>query len=210
MTLPDNRIKFDSALIDFETTVGTTGQDHDTYPAPDTSPRYDWFRMVLIGLLSNQASYDIPTQYRDGTTYFDLNTLSFKIYAQNAWRSLSEVIALSEGTDTESTLTLAEWYSAVQETLVTTAPESTFSGRCTADGATTINLPSTISERIDTVNNRAFIYKNGILIDPRKCSLTEANITLTGGITLSNGDTFTIVIKNIAQQLFSVPDVLVS
>ena len=93
MTTPDQRIRLPGAKINFSTDVGTTGQDHDTFPAPGQA-RYDHMRMYLLGLLSNQASYSEPTQYREGSFWFDLNTLTFKIYVNDSWSSLSETILL--------------------------------------------------------------------------------------------------------------------
>lgn len=92
----DNRIKFPATAIDFSE-VGVTGQDHDNYPAGSQQARYDWMRMVIIGLLSCQSSAIEPTQYRDGTWWFDLSTLSMKIRVGEAWEPAAKVLALAEG-----------------------------------------------------------------------------------------------------------------
>ena len=92
----DNRIKFPATAIDFNE-VGVTGQDHDNYPAGSQQARYDWMRMVIIGLLSCQSSDAEPTQYRDGTWWFDLTTLSMKIRIGEAWEPAAKVLALAEG-----------------------------------------------------------------------------------------------------------------
>jgi hypothetical protein len=69
----DNRIRFSTSAIDFTNDVGLTQQQHDTYPSPNTQARYDWMRMYLIGLLSNQSSCDQPSQYRPGTMWYQMD-----------------------------------------------------------------------------------------------------------------------------------------
>lgn len=90
--LPDNRLRFSSAKIDFATEVGLTGQPHDTYPGPGEQPRYDWLRMWYISLLANQSSYEEPTNYREGTIWFDLNGPTIKIYSESQWKEITEAI----------------------------------------------------------------------------------------------------------------------
>lgn len=210
MTLPDNRMRFDTSLIDFNTDVGVTGQDHDSFPGPDQPPRYDWLRIMFISLLANQSSYSEPTQKRDGTLWLDLNNLTIKIWASSDWRSLSEVLSVVEGSTQSDTTTLAEWYTSVQTTLISSAPDATFSGRCTVDGTITIIIPESLRDSIDLDNSRPIVYKNGILIDPRDSEFhTAITIRLRNGTTLDNGDEFTVFIQNISPQLFHVPDVVI-
>jgi hypothetical protein len=110
-TTPDYRIKFPAPTIDFTDDVGTTGQDHDNYPSPGTQARYDWMRLMLIGLLTHQASYEEPTQYRDGTVWYDLETLELKIWqsgdggSSGAWTKLSDVIMVGLAGTTPVSLT---------------------------------------------------------------------------------------------------------
>lgn len=210
MPLPDNRMRFDAALIDFSSDVGLTGQAHDSFPGPNQAPRYDWLRMMFISLLANQSSYEEPIQRRDGTLWFDLNNLTLKIYASNDWRPISEVMSVIEGSSPQATTTLAEWYTSVQNTLLATAPEATFSGRCTEDDTITIIIPESLRDSIDTTNNRPIVFKNGVLIDPRDAEFhTAITIRLRNNVTLDSGDTFTVFIKNISPQLFHVPDVVI-
>jgi hypothetical protein len=108
MTLPDNRMRFPAGPIDFQNEVGTTGQDHDAYPEAGTQPRFDWMRMAIIGLLSQQSSYDPPTQYREGTPWFDLNELALKIRRNDAWVPYAQAVLISEG------YTLADLYEEFQ------------------------------------------------------------------------------------------------
>lgn len=117
MTLPDNRIKLPAGEIDFDNTVGTTGQSHDLYPYPGHQPRYDHMRMYLIGLLSQQASFDEPTEYREGTVWFNLNTMALMIRLDNAWVTYADAILMEPGT------TLSQFYTQFKQgTTVVTAP----------------------------------------------------------------------------------------
>jgi hypothetical protein len=110
--LPDDRIDLQPPLIDF-TDVGTTGQAHDTFPQPGQA-RFDWMRSYLIGLLSNQSSFNEPIEFRVGSVWFDLNTRGFQyrtpgispIFTTEGenWVSLSNGIVLATG------LTLQQWF----------------------------------------------------------------------------------------------------
>lgn len=118
--LPDDRINLQPPLVDFSV-VGTTGQAHDTFPAPGQA-RFDWMRSYLIGLLSHQSSFSEPIEFRLGTTWFDLNNASFKYRAGathpillnegDSWLSLSNGIELDTG------LSLQDWFTQVQAILV--------------------------------------------------------------------------------------------
>ena len=113
MALPDNRIRLPAVKIDFANDVGLASQDHDTYPPAGGQARFDHMRMYLIGLLSQQSSYDEPTQKRDGTPWFDYNTLSLKIWLDGSWRPYSDTIQLTDE------LNLTQWYSQVSLALST-------------------------------------------------------------------------------------------
>ena len=113
--LPDNRMRFPAPPIDFEGDVGETGQDHDNFPEPGQA-RYDWMRMAIIALLSNQASYDEPVNYRAGTFWFDLTTGILKVrmgdgVAGTEWKDFSEAIQVTDG------VTLKDWFDAINTTL---------------------------------------------------------------------------------------------
>jgi hypothetical protein len=104
MPLPDQRIQLPAPKIDFPTDVGVTGQDHDNYPAADTQPRFDWMRSYLIGLLCNQSSFDEPTQFRNGTLWYDLNELALKIRKDGEWVPAGDGILVADG------VTLGDFY----------------------------------------------------------------------------------------------------
>jgi hypothetical protein len=69
-------------------------------------------RMFFIGLLSNQASYDEPVNYRKGSFWFDLNTSVLKVRTGEGitgteWSNFADVVEVSDG------LTLKDWFDAV-------------------------------------------------------------------------------------------------
>jgi hypothetical protein len=113
--LPDNRMRFPAPPIDFEDDVGDTGQDHDSFPEPGQA-RYDWMRMAVIALLSNQSSFNEPVNYRVGTPWLDLNTWTLKIRTGDGvkgteWSDFSEVIQVTDG------VTLKSWFEAISSDL---------------------------------------------------------------------------------------------
>jgi len=227
MSIPesDNRIQFPPTLIDFDNQVGVTGQFHDSYPAPGQQPRYDWMRMVLIGLLSLQSSTEPPTQYRTGTLWYDKDRDVIKIWNGTAWVSISNVIEVSEiATSAASTspLTLTEWYSQAQEKLLSIQPRVTFSGISSADDVTRIPVPDSVqalisgiasllrpivfirpkreirvSEECET-HTATLLENNSVLIDPRECKFSDGcpnYIELLGSDVLNTGDKFTVIIE---------------
>lgn len=115
--LPDNRVNLQPPLIDFDTSVGTTGQAHDTFPKPGPA-RYDHMRSYLIALLAHQASFLPPVEFRLGSIWFDLNESFFKYRASNpgpiittegdSWEDIAKGIKLEDG------LSLATWYEEVK------------------------------------------------------------------------------------------------
>jgi len=220
----DNRIQFPPTLIDFNA-VGTTGQFHDTYPAPGQQPRYDWMRMVLIGLLSLQSSAEPPTQYRTGTLWYDKDRGVIKIWNGTAWVSISDVIEVSEiatSLTTTAPLTLTEWYSQAQEKLLMVQPRITYSGVSSADNITKIPVPNSVQTMISgivallrpivflrpkrevrasdecTTHTVTLLENNSVLIDPRECKFSDGcpnYIELLGSDVLDTGDKFTVIIE---------------
>lgn len=144
--LPDDRINLQPPLVDFST-VGTTGQAHDTFPAPGPA-RYDWMRSYLIGLLSNQSSFSEPIEFRLGTIWFNLNDATFKYRAGatdpillnegESWLSLSYGIELDTG------LTLQDWFAQIQALITPPDPNvaALFSKLTTAKASEAISAGS--------------------------------------------------------------------
>lgn len=221
MSIPDNRIKFPSGLINFPVDVGVTGLEHDSYPAPGAQARYDHMRLFLIGLLSNQSSYDEPTNYRDGTLWFDLNTMAYKQRSNGAWNDISSSIKLGE-TD------LLSWYASASATLqnVTSSavPEMCFFGVVATNSTNldSISIPVALSDKIDGTT-RAFVTLNGDNTDVTKrlVVVSPQNVTIVGSllggyviqlanIILENGDTFCVRLKNIPENVFITDSITVS
>lgn len=169
-SLPDNRIRFPGPKIDFASEVGTTGQDHDNYPAPLAQARFDHLRMTLIGLLAQQSSYSEPSQKRDGTPWFDLNTQTLLIFKDGAWVNYSEVVQLAT-TTVGTPFTLQDWYEEVSAALSTFAPEVCFGGTFTEDATLSLTIPSTLQSKVDPTST-VFLYVNGQFYDPRTITLT--------------------------------------
>jgi|2_EtaG_2_1085320.scaffolds.fasta_scaffold03911_6 hypothetical protein len=209
-TTPDNRVRLPAAKIDFATDVGVASQDHDDYPPPQGQARFDHMRMFLIGLLSQQSSFLEPTEFRDGTPWFDLNTLQLKIRLSGAWVSYAEAIVLEE--DDDGTTTLADWFNAVSSSLGTLAPEVIFNGTATADSQISITIPESLRIYL-FADSRPIVYKNGLLLDPRNSNLDSGSnptsVGLTGGDELDTGDTFTVMIRRVPNETWYIPNVSV-
>ncbi len=210
MAMPDNRLRFPSTRIDFEMDVGVAGQDHDSFPAPGQA-RYDHMRLFLIALLAQQASFDEPSQYRDGTPWFDLNTFTLKIRSGSEWVSYADTIALTEPDDDGQVVTLANWYASVKDALVGISPEVVFSGSCTVDGVNVIPIPDSVQSALNS-ESRVFCYIGGALVNPHNCSLvgspTPTTIRLSN-IVLNDGDTFTVVIRRISATTYLETSVVI-
>ena len=201
--LPDNRLRYPAGPINFITDIGLTGQDHDNYPEAGTQPRYDWMRCNLIALLSQQSSYDEPTQYREGTPWFDLNEMALKIRRNGDWVPYSNAVLLEDG------YTLADFYTEFKALGI--VPELRFDG--TAVGTTTtIDLtPGAIQATAGKTNLTADVFINGILVDPDNVSVAPSQIVLSGGVQLVAGDKYVVAIRNVAVSVQSgSPIVLVS
>lgn len=209
MTLPDNRIRFDSTKIDFVTDVGVTSQDHDNYPVAGGQARFDHQRMYLIGLLSQQSSFNEPTQKRDGTPWFDLNELALKIWVNGEWQYYSTVIPLE---DTGSGLiTLDSWYQSVSSTLQSLGSEVCFGGTCTVDGVSSIPIPTSAQPYIYS-DSRAFLYVNGQALDPRNVSIigSPATSLQLDEVVLEVNDTFHVQIRRVPNTTFITSNVVIS
>lgn len=185
----NNQIRFPSAEIDFTNDVGLTGQNHDDYAEPGTISRYDWMRIILLGLLANQASNDEPTNYRPGTIWYHINESCFKCNS-GSFKNISnniKVIATN----------LASWSIDMQEKANRFVERMAFSGVAN-DHTDTINIPES-AQSIVVPNNRPFLYKNGLMIDPSLVNFNEIGcpvaIELSGNAILESGDKFTILIK---------------
>jgi len=200
MPLPDNRLRFSSNKIDFVADVGTTSQDHDNYPPPQGQARYDHLRMAIIALLSQQSSYDEPSQYRDGTPWFDLNSSVLKIRSGGNWVPIGDVIGLGNINSSGNYKSLSEWYSQVETTLSILAPEITFSGVCNADSINIIPIPTDLQPYIEN-DTRAFVYVNGLLIPPKDTSIVGFSVKING-ILIDTNDNYTVIMRRVTNNTF--------
>jgi hypothetical protein len=209
MPLPDNRLRFSSTLIDFTNDVGIASQDHDNYPPPQGQARFDHMRMVVIALLCQQASFDEPTEYRNGTPWFDLNTNTLKVRTADGWVNYSEVIPLGVPDTDGNYFTLSQWFDTTNAALSSLAQEIVFNGVSTADGVTDITIPESLQEFIFT-DTRVFLYLNGRLQDPRNIAIIGVTTIRLSNISLSNGDEFTVTMRRVPNSSFYAPTVSVS
>lgn len=206
----DNRIAFPATEVDFEGTVGTTGQDHDDFPEAGQQPRFDWMRMFLIGLLACQSSEEPPTQYRTGTIWYSRTRNSYFVWYNDAWRSLSEFIAVMENTD-GSVLSLSDWFELASAKLDSIQPRITYSGTAAVDNVTRIPVPDAVQDRIDGIVEylHPVVYKNGVQVDPRNSRFSSGCptvIELLNDVNLDKEDRYTVIIEQF--DLMIVDDVV--
>lgn len=209
MALPDYRIRFPAPLIDFATEVGLTGQAHDNYPSPGTQARFDHLRLYLIGLLTNQASFTSPSEYSEGTIWFDLNNLSFKAFINNSWSGIANGIILDDG---ERTITLADWYkNEATVILKSLAPEIVFGGRSTVNNVSRIPIPINLNVYLFS-DSRVFLTVNTITLDPREVSIISIGSQKYIEISpneLEANDVFYVSIRRIPDETFSTENVII-
>lgn len=196
----DNRLKLPPTKIDFDA-VGTTGQDHDQYPAPGQA-RFDHMRMYLIALLSQQSSDSAPTEFREGTPWLDTGSdpPQLRVRLGGEWAPYGRAITLGSGLDAVS---LLDWFDNAQYMLSSLAPDVTFSGRATGFAAS-ITVPGPLRSSLKAVS-RPLVYVNGLLLDPRETTL-ENDVVLLGVNRMKSGDRFSVLIRGIPNQNFYVPD----
>ena len=207
--MPDNRINFPSTLVDFINTVGVTGQAHDEYPSPGAQARYDHLRLFLIGLLSNQSSYLEPTNYREGSLWFDLNDLRLKIRRSldsgSTWVNVSDSIKLG---DTD----LTAWFESVNLSLVSLTPEIVYKGIVATQGVDYINIPASVSPYIGA-NTKAYVTINGdnanlakrlYVLSPQDVVIegSPASLLRLSTVTLDISDTFLVVLRSVPTTTF--------
>lgn len=196
----DNRIILSPTRV----TMPTVGQDHDNYPPPQGQVRYDHMRTFLIGLLSQQSSESEPSERRDGTPWFDMNSGMLKIWYNGQWREYSEVISLN------GEITLIEWYNSVANAISAIGNELFYGGKSSADGISDISIPSSLQSYIYS-DSRAFVVVNGQSVDPRTVQFIgnpPTSIRLNAH-ELEVGDEYFITIRRVSNSTFVVPDIVV-
>jgi len=178
MGIPDYRIRFPSSKIDFDEDVhggSPDGQDINDYPSIGQA-RYDYMRMVVIGLLANQSSYEEPFNYKIGTIWHNLNDEFLKYFDGEEFDDIASAIKIGE-------YDLKEWSEIVQNTVGKVSETGSFSGVSNNSGVTEIDIPENMLVAASFDNNHPVLYKNGLLIDPR---LTSFNLDGDKVLLLSN------------------------
>lgn len=207
----DNRIRFPATRIDFANDVGVTGQSHDSYPAPGAQARFDWMRMFLVGLLSNQSSSSLPTQYRLGTIWFNLTDETLKLRRSGGWESIAAGIKLDDASTSAVPYTLQDWYDDIHETVHSLRSELFFHGIVQSANAVLIPIPTHLQPMVQ-YGSRPFVWVNGMLINPAKVSLEPgANptaIRMPSGV-MPQGAEIVVAIKFIADSQFNTPQVTI-
>lgn len=219
MPLPDYRIKFPPTLVDFQNEVGITGQDHDSYPAPGQQARYDWLRLYLIGLLSNQASSEPPVNYREGTCWLDMSVSPpvLKIRLDSQWVSISDAIDLNG-------ISLSSWVSNASAILSTASPELFFSGKVTSNTVTQIPIPVSLQSQVYS-DTRAFVTVNSasaqlnlsenqnlsaviqyrpIILNPNDVEILAGTTISLSTIILEKNDTYMVSLRRIPNTYYDI------
>ena len=206
--LPNYTIRFPSTKIDFENDVhggSSDGQDINNYPEPGQA-RYDWMRMVVIGLLANQSSEEEPTNRKIGTLWMNLNDNFFKYFNGEEFTEFAEAIRIGD-------MNLDEWTKLAEDTIGKTTESATFSGVIETTNITEIDVPNDALKAASYENNHPVLYLNQLMIDPR---LTSFNINRNkvllldneyGTIRVRKDDVFTIMIQRLD---ILVPETVVS
>lgn len=186
----DNRFQFpESSEIDFINDVGLTGQDHDNYAEPGTLSRFDWMRMIILGLLANQASREKPTQYRPGTLHYNLEAFFYECVKDGNFESLSKCIEIMN-------LSLYDWSQIIEAKRERFQPSGVFSGIARSK-ASTISIPINL-QSIAKSPNRPYLFKNGKITDPALAQFNSGcpvAVELSGNATLQTDDVFTVFIR---------------
>jgi len=198
----DNRIRLDQTPVDF-TAADDVDQLHSDYPNPNTQARFDFMRSFLIGLLSHQSSSgeDEPFEKRIGTTWFNKTLGLMLLYDGEEFDSISKYLSV-ESADDEGTVGMSSLQSIIDDimsSLAFTGPKVVWSGVFTADEVDSIPIPIEFQEYSATNGMQAFVYIEGLLVDPRKTiidSQTPNQINLVG-VNSEPNQTFTVKLEKI-------------
>lgn len=200
----DNRIRYPEPEINFSVDVGLTGQAHDDYPEKGTAPRFDWMRLYLIGLLSNQSSELPPCEYRPGTVWFDLLRRSLMFHRDpigNPYFQIGNFIPICYGIQVTTTVGTATTDESIYELLSNFMSQPlpnndiiTFSGvkkdHDYVTGATvdSIKVPISVTQRSGGLS--IIMFKNGKSINPSivQFNLDRTEILLSGDARMVSGN----------------------
>lgn len=184
----NNQIRFPVNEIDFRNDVGITDQSHDLYPDDGQFTRYDWMRIIILGLLSNQSGFNQPINFRPGSLWYDM--YEFMSHNGNDFESIINHVKVGDNS-------LSHFANLTNNAMNINKPSVIFSGLANID-TNLIRIPPKIHHIIsDGVH--PFLYKNGKLIDPNLTSFVyiPVSVKCTGDAVLSENDKFTVIIKGI-------------
>ena len=183
----NNQITLPWHPINFSFDVGLTGQDHDNYAAQGTFPRYDWMRMVILGLLACQSSNEQPNEYRPGTLWYNLQDLNYKSVFSDTFRDLAYSIHINSAD-------LVRWGEDIKQKQQLVNPTACFSGVCHVE-SDIISIPAS-AQSAATTPNRPFVYINGQLINPNLMRFNKGcPVAIELDVILDPLDTFVVFLK---------------
>lgn len=208
----DNRIDFTEFPVDF-VRMGTTGQAHDNYPAPNTQARFDLMRQFLIGLLANQATDEEangePFEKRTGTLWFKKKAKLLDIFNGNGFDSLAKYIGVevseeSEETEEGETLVSIRTVQDVLDELLSSqqfvAPNVIWSGFFTEDSDGDIPIPDEFLGYALLPNVGPIVHLDGLLVDPRRSNIISGNPAYVNiSVSVESGQSYTVMLQHITE-----------
>jgi len=206
----DNRIRLDETPIDF-TRTDDVDQLHSEYPSPNVQSRYDFMRSYLIGLLSNQSSPGDcePYEKRIGTTWFNKDIAMLLMYNGEQFDSISKYLSVEivNGDNTSGNSSLQSVIDDIRSIIAFAGPRAVWSGIFTSDENNFIPIPDEFQEYSTLPDMKAFVYIDGLLIDPRRTiidSQTPKQINLVGVDSKPN-QTFTVKLEKATVKSETIP-----
>jgi hypothetical protein len=182
-------MKFPVTEVDFVNDVGTTGQLHDDYPAPLTSPRFDWMRMELMGLLANQSAFGHPMNHRIGTIHYNLNDNAYESSDGTTFLPISSFIKAADSD-------LANWSQDVENAISWNKLKMIFGGYA-IQRSKVIKVPESIQSYVSQ-STRITFYKNGKIIEPNGITISSGCpvcLNLSGDSILKTSDKFIVIVS---------------
>lgn len=170
----DNRIRLDETPVDF-TVSDYVDQLHSKYPSPNTQARYDYMRTYLIGLLSNQSSDEEPFEKRIGTLWLNKKLMQLLLYDGEKFDAFAKFISVE--TEENEVISLQSLIDDIRGLLSFVGPAVVWSGIFTEDEVNEIPIPEEYRIYSEIVGMQAFVWINGLLIDPRSTTIDPQNNT---------------------------------
>ena len=200
MTTGDNRIRLDQTPVD-DTVRDKTGQEHDSYPAPNTQARFDFMQGYLIGLLSHQSSEEEPFEKHPGMTWFSKKMLKYMAWWEDEFQHLSKFIGVEvENDDEVNVVSIQELASEIMSNMQYVGPRVIWSGVFTNDENNEIPIPEEYQATASIETMHPLVYLNGKLLDPRNTNIRTGDYTtvyINGGVDPMPGDEYTVILEKV-------------